>query len=110
EEKEAWRVSSIFTSWILLFLSVGLIIAFIFTPQLLRMLTDYTGAELDLPVLLTRITLIQALFMSLSAISTGVLQSYQHFTWPALGALFYNICIILGGIFLSPIIEARWPG
>lgn len=110
EESEAWKVSSIFTSWILLLLAFGMVIAFIFTPELLQLLTDYTGDELDLPVLLTRITLVQALFMSLSAITTGILQSYQHFTWPAMGALFYNICIILGGVFLSPIVEAKWPG
>ena len=109
-EEAAWRTCSIFTSWALMFLVAFEIAAFLFAPGLMRLLTDFGAGQLALPVFLTRLTLIQCFFMALSAISTGVLQSYQHFTWPALGALFYNIAIIFGGIFLCGPIEARWPG
>lgn len=108
---EAWRVSSIFTTWAMMLLTILAALSFVFAQPLMLLLTDYTTAQqLALPVTLTRITLIQALFMALSAIATGILQSHQHFTWPAVGTLLYNVCIILGGIFLMEPIEARWPG
>ena len=108
--QEAWRISSIFTSWIVLLMLVGLTISYIFTEPLMDLLTQYSPEELKLPVLLARITLIQALFMALSAIATGILQSNQHFTWPAIGILLYNLFIIIGGVALAGPIEAMWPG
>ena len=48
--------------------------------------------------------------MALSAIATGILQSKQHFTWPAIGVLLYNVCIILFGVLLVKPIESMWPG
>lgn len=110
EEREAWKVSSIFTTWALLLLVAGIVLALIFTEPLLSLITKFDPAQMALPVALTRITLVQALFMAMSAIATGILQSHQHFTWPAVGILLYNICILLGGIFLIGPIEQMFPG
>jgi len=110
EKEEAWKVSSIFTSWALLLLFVGCVVAFIFTEPLLSMITKFDSTQMALPILLTRITLLQALFMAMSAIATGILQSHQHFTWPAIGILVYNVCILLGGILLIEPIEKMAPG
>jgi len=108
--KDAWRTSSVFTSWILLLMTVFLALGFIFTRSLLGVLTQYAADQMWLPVALTRITLAQAMLMALSAIATGVLQSFQHFTWPAIGVLLYNVCIIIGGVLLMGPIEAAFPG
>ncbi len=110
EQDRAWRTSSIFTTWVMLLMLIGCLIAFVFTEQLLVAITKFTPEQMALPILLTRITLLQALFMALSAIATGILQSYQHFFWPAFGTLLYNIFIILGGVLLIKPIEAIWPG
>ena len=107
---EGWKVSSIFTSWLMLVLVICLVFACIFTEPLLNLLTQFTHEQMALPIALTRITLVQAFFMALSAIATGLLQSYQHFFWPAMGTLFYNVVILLCGIFLVRPIEAIWPG
>ena len=107
---KAWRTSSIFSTWALTIMIVLVTLAFIFTYPLLGLLTSYDRAAMSLPVTLTRITLIQALFMALSAIATGILQSYQHFTWPAIGTLLYNAFILLFGIVLAQPIENTWPG
>ncbi len=110
ETRQAWRTSSIFTSWVLLLMIIMLSLGYIFTEPLMGLLTQYDASQMALPVSLARITLIQALFMALSAIATGILQSKQHFTWPAIGVLLYNVFIILGGVLLVKPIEAMWPG
>jgi len=110
EDREAWKVSSIFSTWVLLLMLIGVAVAMVSARPLMAGLTSYVGTRLDLPTALTRITLVQAVFMALSAIATGVLQSFQHFTWPALGTLLYNVFIILGGLFLVGPIEAFFPG
>ncbi|MDO4582313.1 MAG: murein biosynthesis integral membrane protein MurJ [Bacillota bacterium] len=110
DSDEAWKVSSIFSSWVLSLMLAGCLFSFIYAEPLLSWLVQFEEAEMALPVTLMRITLVQAIFMALSAIATGILQSYQHFTWPAIGTLLYNICIILGGVFLVRPIEAAWPG
>ena len=110
ETRQAWRTSSIFSSWVLLLMIILLSLGYIFTEPLMGILTQYDASQMDLPVTLARITLIQALFMALSAIATGILQSKQHFTWPAIGVLLYNVCIILFGVLLVKPIESMWPG
>ena len=108
--KEGWEANSVFTSWLMLILTVLLALCCIFAEPLLNLTTNFAPEEMGLPVVLTRITVIQAFFMALSAIATGLLQSYQHFFWPAVGSLFYNILILLCGIFLAQPIETLWPG
>ena len=110
EVEKAYKTSSVFTTWVLLLMGILLVLGFIFTEQLMGVLTQYTSEQMWLPVALTRVTLLQALFMAISAIATGVLQSYQHFTWPAIGVLLYNVFIILGGVLLLKPIEAMFPG
>lgn len=110
QKEQAWKTCSVFTSWVLLLMAVLLVLGYIFTQPLMGVLTQYTAEQMWLPVALARITLIQALFMALSAIATGVLQSFQHFTWPAIGVLLYNIFIIVGGVLLLKPIEAAFPG
>ncbi|MBQ6807734.1 MAG: murein biosynthesis integral membrane protein MurJ [Firmicutes bacterium] len=108
--EEGWKANSVFSSWFMLILTVLLALSFVFTEPLLRIITDFSHAEMPLPVALTRITLVQAFFMAISAIVTGLLQSYKHFFWPAVGTLFYNILILICGVLLVGPIEALWPG
>ncbi len=107
---EGWRATSVFSSWFMLILTVLLALAFVFTEPLLYVITDFSHGDMALPVALTRITLVQAFFMALSAIATGLLQSYKHFFWPAVGSLLYNVVILLCGVTLVGPIEALWPG
>lgn len=63
ETRQAWRTSSIFSSWVLLLMIILLSLGYIFTEPLMGILTQYDASQMDLPVTLARITLIQALFM-----------------------------------------------
>jgi putative peptidoglycan lipid II flippase len=110
QPNQAWRTGSIFSSWVLLLMVVFLVLGFIFTEPLMSLLTQFSQEQMALPVAMARITMAQALFMALSALATGVLQSQQHFTWPAIGVLLYNVFILTFGVLLIRPIEAIWPG
>lgn len=61
----------------------------------------FTGETLDMAASFTRITMIICIFVGLSNILTGFLQSHQQFTIPALIGIPYNV-IIIGALLLSP--------
>lgn len=111
QEKEGWKIVGIVLNWVMLLLGAGVAVGYLFTPQLIYLLVPGFNAEaMDLTVKLTRIMFLQVFFMSLSGISMGVLNSYKHFTSPAIGSVLYNLGIIIGGLLLAAPIEARWPG
>ena len=103
-EQEAWRVASSFLNsmlialvafsaimWLLAPVFVPLMVGQGFTPQQQQLMTD-----------LTRIMLLSPIFMGLSALFTGILQSYRQFLSGATAPLVYNAVIILFALFASP--------
>ena len=111
KDKEGWEVASIVLSVIMTLLGVGIVIGFIYTPELIVLLVPgFNPQAMDLTVFLTRIMFLQVVFMSLSGISMGILNSYEHFTAPAIGSVLYNLGIIVFGVLLGDTIESLWPG
>lgn len=111
EEEDAWYVSSIVLNWVLILLAFGILLGCLFTPQLINLLVPGFNQEaMSLTVTLTRIMFGQVVFLAMAAISQGILQSYKHFTSPAVGSVLYNVGIIIGGLLLSAPIEKLWPG
>ncbi|MCL1816491.1 MAG: murein biosynthesis integral membrane protein MurJ [Clostridiales bacterium] len=111
QTEEVWQISNIVVTISLLLMFAGVALAYVFAPQLVGILAPgYDQAMRSLTVNLTRIMLIQPVFMMLAGISMGILNSHQSFTWPAVGSMFYNLFIVLGGVFLSVPVEARFPG
>ncbi|MBZ4686779.1 MAG: putative peptidoglycan lipid flippase [Clostridia bacterium] len=105
KEKDAWEVASIIFNIIMILMVLGIVFGIIFTPQLITLLVPgFTGDAFDLTVFLTRIMFFQVFFMGLSGISVGILNSYKHFTAPAIGSVLYNLGIIIVGLVLSPFI------
>lgn len=58
--------------------------------------------KFDLTVTLLRITFPYILFISLTALAAGVLNTYKHFAGPAFTPVFLNLCIISAAIWLAP--------
>lgn len=111
QEDEGWRVLSIIFNWIMLLLIIGVVLGISFAPTLVDWLVPGYAPETKLmTVNLTRIMFFQVIFMCLSGISTGILQSYKNFTAPAIGSVLYNLGIILGGLLLAAPIERMFPG
>ena len=65
----------------------------------------HTPARFDLTVELLRITFPYLLFISLTALAGGVLNSYGRFAVPALTPVFLNLSLIAAAIWLAPMMS-----
>ncbi|MCR4441332.1 MAG: murein biosynthesis integral membrane protein MurJ [Peptococcaceae bacterium] len=102
-ESDGWQVASTIFNIIIFLMLGGIVLGVAFTPALIRMLVPgFTPENMALTVKMTRIMFIQTFFMALNGISMGVLNSYHHFLAPAVGAVLYNLGIIVVGLLLSP--------
>ncbi|MGC8811342.1 MAG: murein biosynthesis integral membrane protein MurJ [bacterium] len=86
-------------------LTVSLIIiaglGIIFSPLIVKIMAyGFTkdAAKFHLTVLLTRIMFPYIFFIGLVALAMGVLNSWKHFTAPALAPVLLNICIIISAL------------
>jgi len=80
-------------------------LALIFAPQLATLFSS--GVETDpakhgLLVDLFRLTFPFLLFVSLTALAGGALNSFQRFAMPALTPVILNLCMIAGALWLAP--------
>lgn len=102
-EKEAWHVASTLINLVLIVMAVGIVLGMIFTRELVPLVAyKFRGANLDLTVKLTRIMFPAFIILSLNGLMMGILNSYQNFRAPAIGAIVYNLGIIVLGIGLAP--------
>ena len=98
---EAWEFSSGILSLQILIAGAVSIILIIFAPWLMKLVTPgYTGAKLDLTVMLTRIMFLSPFLMGISGIIGGALVSFKKFLIYSLAPIFYNVGIIIGILFL----------
>lgn len=78
---------------------VGTLLLEIFTPQMVRIVApQFTPAQFDMCVHLTRVLLPGQIFFYSGGIVSAVLLSRRMFLYPALSPIFYNVFIILGGL------------
>src|SRR5438874_11952583 len=97
ERKRAWRVaSSIF--WLMLLGLGGLTALFIVIAPWVMGLFNYGPNELNGPLAigLARILFPTVVILGLTGIVVGILNSYDHFTVPALSPAAWNLVILLG--------------
>ncbi len=104
ENKEsAWRLVND-----LLNLTLGVFILFsavffVLAPWILRFIAPGFGPEkMALAVKLSRIIFLQPIFLGVSMIFSGILQSSHKFLSYALAPIFYNLGIIIGILFFAP--------
>lgn len=104
DDEEGWIVSSTIINLVFLLLLVGMLFAFFFAPFLIDSVIapGYSPEAKGLAVMLTRIMLIQSLFMCFSGIAQGICHVHEEFVAPAIGPLLYNIFIIFFGLWLIP--------
>ncbi len=99
KNKEAWKlVNNVLNSvfLLLLFLSV---VGFIFAPLLIKIISPGFSVEAKaLTTALTRIMFLSPIFLGISGVFGGVLQSFKTFFVYSLSPIFYNIGIILGAL------------
>ncbi|MGD0166387.1 MAG: murein biosynthesis integral membrane protein MurJ [Gaiellaceae bacterium] len=95
ERRRAWRVaSSLF--WLMLLGLAGLSALFILVAPWVIGLFGNPGDDRSLAVGLSQVLFPIVALLGVSGIVVGILNSYDHFTVPALSPVFWNLAIIAG--------------
>jgi putative peptidoglycan lipid II flippase len=101
ERRRAWRVaSSLF--WLMLLGLSGLTALFILVAPHLMPVFGRTPGGPALVDGLARVLFPLVALLGVSGIVVGILNSYEHFTVPALSPVFWNLAIILGLVIGVP--------
>ena len=101
ERKRAWRVASTIF-WLVLLVLGGLTALFILIAPLLIKPFGDPGGDFDLAVGLSRVLFPIVVLLGLSGVIVGILNTYDHFTVPALTPVFWNLAIVLGLVLGVP--------
>ena len=80
----------------------------LFTPQVALLFAPGAADEphkFELTVQLLRLTFPFLMFVSLTALAGGALNSFHRFGMPALAPVILNLCMIAGALWLSPLLD-----
>ncbi len=100
-EDEAWHVFSTVTTFMTLLLTAVVVVAEIFAPSLVNVISPgFTPEAKERVVFLTRIMLPAQICFVLGSILSAVQYAKSRFLIPSLATVIYNLFIILGGWFL----------
>ncbi len=100
---KAWQMTNyVLNIFSFLLVLISLLLLFL-TPWLIKFITPGFSPEgKSMVIILTRILLIQPIFLGLSNIFSGVLHYFNKFLSYSLAPIFYNLGIIFGILFLAP--------
>jgi putative peptidoglycan lipid II flippase len=101
ERKRAWRVASSLFWLILLGLSAVTVIYILIAPWVIGLFGN-PGGDQALAVGLSRVLFPIVVLLGVSGIIVGILNSYDHFTVPAISPVFWNLAIIVGLVIGVP--------
>lgn len=97
--QEAWRVAGSVAFLAALLLGVISLAGMVFARQVVFIMAPgfqqtATASTISLAVELTRVMFPLVLLLGLSAVCTGILNSYDHFGLPAAGPILWNVIIV----------------
>ncbi|MFN2483979.1 MAG: murein biosynthesis integral membrane protein MurJ [Candidatus Limnocylindria bacterium] len=105
QEGEAWRVASSVINLVVLALAGLSLLMVIFAPLFVPVIAPgFDPATVELTVRMTRVMLLSPVFIGLGTVVSGILNTYDEFTIPAIAPLLYNLGIILAAVFLAPLL------
>ena len=100
-KKQAWIVANGILNILLISLAFLCLILFFVVPYIVPLITPgFSGEQLSLTIMLTRIMLFSPFFLGLSAVFGGMLQTMKRFVLYSLAPIFYNLGIIAGALWL----------
>ncbi|MDD4358331.1 MAG: murein biosynthesis integral membrane protein MurJ [Candidatus Pacebacteria bacterium] len=103
DKEDAWKLINSVINIFSLILIVIAALLFIFTNSAVNLLLpELDPIYLDKAVNLTRILFIAVFFFGLSSIFSTVLNYFNRFVVYSIAPVLYNLCIVLGIIFLTP--------
>lgn len=104
DRQGAWRIASSALNIIMALLVIFAILGIIFTREFLTLtlpaIMQNNNGEPEILVQLTRIMLLQPIFLGGATITIAILQARQSFVLPAIGQVIYTVSLI-GGILAT---------
>jgi putative peptidoglycan lipid II flippase len=107
-KQKAWELANLVLNLLLITLCVIVILGIIFSPYIVKLIAPGFGEEMgkqELTTLLSRIMFPFLLFIALAALAMGILNTFRRFGVPALAPTMFNLGMIAGGLFLSPLFD-----
>jgi putative peptidoglycan lipid II flippase len=99
DDRRAWRMASSVLNGVCIALAGLALFSFIFAPQVMDVLAGgYPPGQRQLTIDLTRIMLLQPIFLGAVGIINSILQSYNRFVLTAVAPLIYNLVVIVGAL------------
>jgi putative peptidoglycan lipid II flippase len=104
DDTAAWVLASSVLNTAFYALTALSAIGFFLAGPLVRTIVapGLTAAQQSLATDLTRVLLLQPLFLGLGGAAMGILNAQNRFLWPALAPVTYNFGIIFGALILAP--------
>lgn len=103
-QADTWRLAANVLTFILILLSVLTLLGIFFTEEIVAVLApdfDLIPGKTALTVQLTRIMFPFLIFISLSAVVMGILNTKGRFFIPAMASSFFNLGSLIGGVSLA---------
>jgi putative peptidoglycan lipid II flippase len=101
DKRRAWRVASTLFWLVLLVLGALTALLMLLAPWIIKPFGN-PGGDAELAVGLSRVLFPIVTLLGVSGIVVGILNSYEHFTVPALTPVFWNLAIIAGLVIGVP--------
>ncbi len=95
--QEAWQVAHTVTFLATVVLGIITALGMVFAPQVVRVVAPGFGGDqtiIDLTVHVMRVMFPTVVIMGVAGVFMGILNSYDHFTLPALAPIVWNLVII----------------
>ncbi len=100
--REAWSLANNVLNYLFLSVVSLALLGMIFTPNIIHLITPgFSSQEQAITTTLTRIMFLSPIFLGISSILGGILQSFKRFLVYSLAPVFYNFGIIIGAIFFT---------
>ena len=107
DEKEAFRLSNLVATGLIVVLGIFVVLGIVFAGPLVAFIApgyQTDPAKFELTVRLTRIMMPFILLVALAAQAMGVLNARDRFGIPALASSFFNIGSIIGGLSVAALL------
>jgi len=104
-KQEAWDLASAAFTTLLTIVTLVTLLGILAAPSLVWLLAPglhHDAAQLATTTLLTQIMFPYLLFVSLAALAMGILNALRSFAIPALAPVFFNVCVIVFALAISP--------
>lgn len=103
-QNEAWYLANAVINLLGISLIIISTLLIIFAPFLIHIITPgFSTEHMNITIGLTRIMFLSPLFLGLSSVIGGILQSFKRFFVYSLAPIMYNIGIVIGALYFVPI-------